>query len=201
MTIRFRDLVSNVTFYHINTHFDDRGKLARVESAKLLLRKARDLSISDSHLTSFTTFPIILTGDYNDEEDSDAYKILTGKQRISKKNSSPSDEGFLPHFADTRYKICCRPGATSFGESYTFTGFSPTTQPKRIDYILINEDVLMPISSHEKESNKPNNKSDKNSTVAKVLFHGIASNRYDDNIYISDHRPVFSDLSFKNGQI
>ncbi len=51
-----------------NTHFDHRGRQARLESAKLI-RRMRDEMDMD--------YPVVLTGDFNTTEDTDAYKAIT----------------------------------------------------------------------------------------------------------------------------
>lgn len=63
----FRDLENNREFIFMNTHFDHRGVQARIESGKLILAKAKELSIG---------LPIVLTGDFNVDEHSDAYLSL-----------------------------------------------------------------------------------------------------------------------------
>lgn len=63
----FRDLQNNQEFIFMNTHFDHRGVQARIESGKLILAKAKELS---------NGLPIVLTGDFNFDETSDAYSSL-----------------------------------------------------------------------------------------------------------------------------
>ncbi len=52
-----------------NTHFDHRGEQARVESAKLIRRKAEEAA---------KTYRVIVTGDFNAGEDSAPYKAFFG---------------------------------------------------------------------------------------------------------------------------
>lgn len=54
----------------INTHFDHRGKQARLESAKLIRERA-DQFVADG-------LPVIITGDFNTTEDLTPYEALTG---------------------------------------------------------------------------------------------------------------------------
>ncbi len=63
----FKDLQNGRSFIFMNTHFDHKGKIAREESAKLILTKAHTLA---------TGLPIILTGDFNADEKSQAYSTL-----------------------------------------------------------------------------------------------------------------------------
>lgn len=63
----FKDLQNNRTFIFMNTHFDHKGKTARIESGKLILSKAKELS---------NGLPIVLTGDFNVDENSSAYQSI-----------------------------------------------------------------------------------------------------------------------------
>ena len=56
------------SFFVLNTHLDDIGMLSRRKSADFILKK----------IMSFDNSPLILSGDFNDIEDSPTYKILTG---------------------------------------------------------------------------------------------------------------------------
>ncbi|CAG8508461.1 3921_t:CDS:2 [Acaulospora colombiana] len=152
---------TNSTFFFLNTHLDDRGHIAREESAKLILEKYREL-------LKISSDAVVLTGDFNCKESDEPYRIITGKRETGLK---------FPILRDTRYEIS-RPKTTSFGDSYTFTGFSPDVEPVRIDFIFASDNALS------------------NGSV-KVLNHGVMSNRYDDGMYISDHRPVIADLALK----
>lgn len=71
---KFRDLSSNRTFYHFNTHFDHRGEEARAESARLLARKIAEIAGAE---------PVLVTGDFNCTETSEPYQILTDRNNKS----------------------------------------------------------------------------------------------------------------------
>ncbi len=90
-----------------NTHFDHRGVQARAESGKLLMRRL--VSLADKS-------PIILTGDFNCDEGSDAWNSLVkqGGMRDTYLQVSRSVEN----------------------ASGTFHGFRGTPGPARIDWIL-----------------------------------------------------------------
>jgi endonuclease/exonuclease/phosphatase family metal-dependent hydrolase len=65
---RLFDQTSGQTFLHLNTHFDHRGSLARLESARLLRR----------FLASYpATLPVIITGDFNCTTAAPPYELLT----------------------------------------------------------------------------------------------------------------------------
>jgi len=56
-----------------NTHFDHRGETARIESAKLLVRKLPELA---------QNAPVILMGDFNSDPQSAPYQVLSGSEKM-----------------------------------------------------------------------------------------------------------------------
>lgn len=65
---KLRDRQSNATFFYFNTHFDHVGKTARRESARLLMSRIEQIA---------GPAPVIVTGDFNDLPQSEAYAIIT----------------------------------------------------------------------------------------------------------------------------
>lgn len=114
---KFFDKETKKTFYHFDTHFDHIGKTARTESSKLLLAKTREIA---------GKFPFVVTGDFNAEESTDVYKILTGKAENS---------GYK--LLDARY--ISRRG--HFGGTSTFSGFKELEPERKIDYVFVREGV------------------------------------------------------------
>ncbi|CAG8465963.1 24504_t:CDS:2 [Racocetra persica] len=165
---RFQDLVTGQKFWFINTHFDDKGPRSREESAKLILQNSQDL-LKSSDI-------VFLTGDFNCQEVDEPYKLLTGKKYVNNNDKSQLDHALIP-FGDTRYEISNRSIETSYGFSNTFTGFSTSIEQVRIDFIMVSNNSL--------EEQK-----------IKILNHGTMPNLYDDDLYISDHRPVIADFIF-----
>jgi endonuclease/exonuclease/phosphatase family metal-dependent hydrolase len=55
-------------FFVFNTHFDHRGEQARLESARLILEKIKQMTGST---------PVILMGDFNFDQDHEGYRILS----------------------------------------------------------------------------------------------------------------------------
>ncbi|NQT63772.1 MAG: endonuclease/exonuclease/phosphatase family protein [Candidatus Marinimicrobia bacterium] len=111
----FRDLKTKKTFFHFNTHFDNRGEVARQESAKLLLSKIRTIAGSSA---------LIVTGDFNTYPDSEPYRILTGSELLTDAKTITQ----APHH----------------GPSRTFNGFdleSLKTMERPIDYIFVSKDI------------------------------------------------------------
>ncbi|GHH97780.1 endonuclease/exonuclease/phosphatase family protein [Neobacillus kokaensis] len=107
--VRFLDKKTNQSFYHFNTHLDNYSLLARVEGAKLIVQKALELD---------TTIPIVLTGDFNESNHSESYKVIV-------------EEG---PFSDTWFMAEER-----INEKLgTFNDFSdPSGGKDRIDWILV----------------------------------------------------------------
>lgn len=65
--VYLQDLQSGKKFYYFNTHFDHQGKIARVESAKLIVKKVKEIAGST---------PAIFTGDLNGGQKSEWYLSL-----------------------------------------------------------------------------------------------------------------------------
>lgn len=106
-----KDKESGKEFFVLNTHLDHMGQIARQESVKLLLKKSSELSKG---------LPVIITGDFNAESDSDVIKHLTeSKQLIDSKSIAASTKG----------------------APYTFHNFGriPAEERPLIDYIFVND--------------------------------------------------------------
>lgn len=65
--VKLQDVATGKRFYYFNAHFDHEGKIARVESAKLVLKKISEIAKND---------PAIFTGDLNGGHDSEWYQTL-----------------------------------------------------------------------------------------------------------------------------
>lgn len=72
----FENIKTKQRFYVFNTHFDHVGVTARNNSAKLIIEKIN--SINKEKL------PFVLTGDFNSETDSEAYKYLSSQLNDSR---------------------------------------------------------------------------------------------------------------------
>ena len=100
-------------FFVYNTHLSHVSEYARNQSVLLLLNKIK--SISDN-------VPVIVTGDFNSEPNSQVHMLMTGNWH---KHFS---------FSDT-HKISTFPSKTN---DYSFNGFKNRNGIKRIDYIFVN---------------------------------------------------------------
>ncbi|TDQ11289.1 endonuclease/exonuclease/phosphatase family protein [Pedobacter metabolipauper] len=65
--VYLEDLKTGKKFYYFNAHFDHQGKIARVESGKLIAKKIKEIA---------GTVPAIFTGDLNGGQKSDWYLTL-----------------------------------------------------------------------------------------------------------------------------
>lgn len=99
-------------FLILNTHFDHRGKVARLQSAKLL--KSKIVGIAKGR-------PVILTGDFNSLPESDAIIGLTDSTDIN-------------GLVDSK-----KLAKLSYGPNWTSAGFDtkPFEQRRVIDYIFL----------------------------------------------------------------
>ena len=112
-------------FLAMNLHFDHVGDVARVNSAKLILEKIKELNPKN--------LPLTLTGDFNLTDDSEPIKI------ISKSLDNAFYHSKKPHY----------------GPVGTFTAFDVNTVPKeRIDYIFVKGfDVLSNRTINDRREN------------------------------------------------
>ncbi|KAI9751419.1 MAG: hypothetical protein M4579_006084 [Chaenotheca gracillima] len=117
-------------------------------------------------------------------------------------SSSSGDKDCLPVFLagdfnseehEEAYQLLSRPSSSvqdlrdlfprevQYGNLNTFTGFKESDRKKRIDFLFLG-------------------KRDKRSSLRlEALTYGVLSNRFDDGVYLSDHRAVMSDLSLSRG--
>ena len=117
---KFKDLCTEKVFYLFNTHFDHKGKVARLESAKLLLLRIQEIA-GDT--------PVIVTGDFNASPDTDPYYILTHGRTDNEqlKLIDSKEVSKYPHH----------------GPNGTITRFESANLPdnKTIDYVFIKNGV------------------------------------------------------------
>lgn len=113
---KFENNANGEVFYYINTHFDHRGELARLNSSKLLMSKV--VEITDGK------FATVITGDFNYTKESEGYKIMT------------STENELT-FSDTK-EITQTPFT---GRPHSSNGFREREVSRIIDYVFVKEGV------------------------------------------------------------
>jgi endonuclease/exonuclease/phosphatase family metal-dependent hydrolase len=112
----FEDKMTHKKFYAFNTHFDHIGKVARAESARLLLKKVKEIA---------GTLPAVVTGDFNAGPSDEPIKIIVDK-------NNPD------HLTETKF-ISQEP---HYGPDGTFNAFqSKEVSDEPIDHIFIKNNV------------------------------------------------------------
>ncbi|CAK7213955.1 hypothetical protein SBRCBS47491_001975 [Sporothrix bragantina] len=178
---QFKNHITGIRVIVMNTHFDHKGKAARLESARLILRIAKqwqktmivgdpkDDRLDESGTLDDPYVPTLLAGDFNSEEDDDAYLAITAPEAMHDlKTLLPEDKRY-GHTKNTY---------TSFGE--------PGEIAKRIDFLFVDNFSL---NEHRRRATP-----DATKGKVEVRTFAVLSNRFDDEVYLSDHRPVVSDV-------
>jgi endonuclease/exonuclease/phosphatase family metal-dependent hydrolase len=109
--IKFKDKSTKKIFFVFNTHFDHRGKIAREESAKLILKFMAEINRDN--------LPMLLTGDFNSSKEAEPIQTI------------------LKVLFDSRDKCLSAP----YGPEGTSGGFEVKESKRVIDYIFINQKV------------------------------------------------------------
>jgi endonuclease/exonuclease/phosphatase family metal-dependent hydrolase len=109
---KFKDRKTKKIFFAFNTHFDHIGKVARRESAKIVLNKVKEVA---------GIFPVIFTGDFNAEASDEPIMVIMDKTNPLRLTDS-KEISQTPHY----------------GPTGTFTGFqSKERNDQPIDYIFL----------------------------------------------------------------
>ena len=104
----FREKSTKRDFYYFNLHMDHIGVQARMESAKLVVEKIREICAGK---------PVILTGDFNVDQTNPIYSVFTGSGILS-----------------DSYEIC----EIRYANDGTANGFDPNSFTKsRIDHVFV----------------------------------------------------------------
>ena len=112
----FEDKINHKKFFAFNTHFDHIGKVARAESAKLLLNKVKEIA---------GNYPAVITGDFNARDEDEPIKIIVDK-------NNPN------HFTDSKFTSL----APHYGPDGTFNAFTnKEVDNKAIDHIFIKNNI------------------------------------------------------------
>jgi endonuclease/exonuclease/phosphatase family metal-dependent hydrolase len=103
---------SNQKFMVLNTHFDHLGNQARSESAKLILRKIKEINTEN--------LPVILMGDFNLTPEKEPISIITSELHDSRSITKEAP----------------------YGPTGTFNGFKFDSPLKdRIDYVFVSDQI------------------------------------------------------------
>ncbi len=108
---KFKEKTSGKEFYMFNVHTDHVGVKARKEGAKLILEKIKKIAGKK---------PVILTGDFNDDQTSDSYLLLNTTNQLR-----------------DSYEL----SPIKYANNGTFNSFNLTRKTdERIDHIFVNND-------------------------------------------------------------
>lgn len=111
---KLRDKANDKVFMAVNTHFDHVGVVARRESALLIIDKIKEI-VGDK--------PAVVTGDFNVNDQSDAYKTITTNEFV----------------LNDAYKIAEKVD----GVDYTWHDFGklPAKEREKIDFIFVTPSI------------------------------------------------------------
>lgn len=166
----FKHRETGKTLLALNTHLDDQGQEARLEGAKIILEQIENY-LSEKGSEAETSYSaVFLAGDFNSEEDGDAYQTLTAS------NSTLADSEKLVASEE------------HYGDENTFTGFDDDDEPSRIDYLLLGP-------SQESDSASPRQLNTRISESSwSIEGYSVLPNLFEDDVYSSDHRAVVVDM-------
>ncbi|ODV83613.1 hypothetical protein CANARDRAFT_186197, partial [[Candida] arabinofermentans NRRL YB-2248] len=186
--VGFREIETNVEFTVINLHLDDQSDSQRRFGIELAKYRAA-FELDDDQVKG----PVFLVGDFNSEAYGDtdgAYLVAIGNSTYNL-TSSGIDDTFLKEYKSDLYESgnftfddlleSCEP-QYRMGNLATFTGFNKigsTSKYTRIDFQF------------------GSNANDGRDKQFDVKMFKVGENWYDDSFYLTDHRPVITDLLFK----
>lgn len=109
--VQLQDLESGKKFYYFNAHFDHQGKIARVESSKLILKKIDEIAAKA---------PAIFTGDLNGGHQSEWYLTLSNSALLK------------DTYTQVKYP---------YENNSSFNGFGKSIRPSGvIDHVFVTKD-------------------------------------------------------------
>lgn len=86
--VKLTDKENGKSYIHFNTHLDHVGRIAQINGAKMIQKKA----------ASFGGVPVVCTGDFNVFQDSDCYNtMVSGNMKDARKLAPDSDECYTFH--------------------------------------------------------------------------------------------------------
>jgi endonuclease/exonuclease/phosphatase family metal-dependent hydrolase len=169
----FRHRISKKNLVVMNTHLDDQGAESRYQAARIISRKVSEYRN--------TGLPVVVAGDFNSEPSDRAYRYLTDTR---------PEYGTTP-LRDLRDLV---PAEERYGNEYTFTGFGCDDEPRaRIDFLFLNGFAGRLEPSPPALSPDPSSEAARQ-LAGRVSGYAVLSNRFDDGVFISDHRAVVGDV-------
>ena len=109
--VKLTEKSTGISYVHFNTHLDHVGRIAQVNGAKMIQEKA----------ASFGGVPVVCTGDFNVEQDSDCYQTMV--------SANMGDARLLAPDSD---------------DSFTFHGFEPEKTHIIIDFVFVDKATVEP---------------------------------------------------------
>lgn len=100
------------SYVHINTHLDHIGVQARIQGVKMIKEKA----------ASFGGKPVVCTGDFNVDQDTDCYIEMVSDNMVDARKVSPETSDAL-----------------------TFHGFDPDKTKNIIDFVFLDKNTIKPV--------------------------------------------------------
>jgi endonuclease/exonuclease/phosphatase family metal-dependent hydrolase len=91
--IKVKDKKTGQILFHFNTHFDYKGQISQRESAKLLIKKIHEIA---------GKLPVVATGDFNVNDSTVAYKIIT-MDRVSSRLTNSREKAIKLQGPDYTY--------------------------------------------------------------------------------------------------
>lgn len=116
--VKLKDKQQGFGFFVFNTHFDHKGKEARLHSVKLLRHFVDSLS---------TNFPVIVTGDFNFTPEAEPYTIMTDAENYQVALQDARTEANLPHTCcgfDVSNKNCSRIDYVFYNPQFTSLNYT-----------------------------------------------------------------------------
>ena len=154
----------------MNTHLDDQGAVSRQKSAVMILEQVEVCSKrEEGEAGNGARVPVFLAGDFNSTPDDGAYRTITTAER------SP--------LVDVRTLV---PERERYGHECTFSGFDDWDKGEmtRLDYLFLNY----------RQKSRKGEKNEAEVGLWVVKSYGVLENRFEDRVYLSDHRAVVSDV-------
>lgn len=163
----FKDVQTKLKFYFFNLHMDHAGDVARREAAKLVVRKIREIAGEKA--------PVILTGDFNVDQNDEIYQIF-------------AQSGILKDaYASAKQR---------FAENGTFQGFQTNLfTDSRIDHIFLSKQFEVDhfgILTNSYWTKVDNAEEIKDGNAP----HEITLRKYTQRLP-SDHYPIFAKIRYR----
>jgi len=184
-------------FFVLNTHYDDRGMLARKKSSALIAAKLNQLMARQGPDGAHNKLVVVL-GDLNSPASEDGYQVLTVHRYVDASRAHTPAQVHVSHaspitFLDSRHTLLRRSSTADktsattvsnslelgapYGEHFTYTGFSLGSSQTLIDYILLADNGVIKSKKCDK-------------APWRVAKYGVIPNHFGDGIWVSDHQMV-----------